>query len=170
MKWMALFVMTLVLFSGAAHPDLGKLEPLVGDYVLKERTKATQQRDASIESVVQRLSILVRGIARKRLREGNAIPSRLSIQQDGSKMTIGFDGSPWTGAVGGRAVPTVSERGDPLKMTLIQKGTTLTQRFVGEDGGRENVFRAHDDRLTVDVRVFSDRLPADVVYRLEFAR
>ena len=170
MRWRTLFLAMLVVLASAVNPGPAELEPLVGDYLLTGRTDVTKQRDESIDVVVGQMNALVRGIARSRLREGNPIPTRLSIQQAESRMTVNFDGAPQTAVVDGDPITTKSRSGDPLKMTFQQRGTTLVQRFVGKNGGRENIFRAHGDRLTVDVRVFSRRLPEDVVFQLKFER
>lgn len=176
MKWTTTFLAIVALtmthpgsaFAQPTGPEA--LQPLVGDYVIVGRNKAIERRDASIEKVVDELNFFIRSIARNRLRDGNPVPKSLSIEQSGSKMTIRFDGEEWTAVVGGNPVKGTGSSGDPVKMTLRQRGTQLSQRFDGEEGGKENVFRRTKDGVVVKARVFSDRLPSDVVYQLQFRR
>lgn len=166
-----LLVASALMGSSSAYAGTEELEPLVGNYAIISPTQAAVARDQSIEEVVQQMNVIVRQIARGRLREGNPIPSELNIQRNGAEFMVSFDAVKRTATVDGASVSATSARGEPLQMTFHQQGATLAQRFVGNDGGRENLLRLQsDDRITVDVRVFSHRLPGDVTYSLEFQR
>lgn len=176
MKWTTVLLAALVLVIASPGPVRAQkagpeaLQPLVGEYVLVDRKIAVERRDAGIDKVVDELNFFIRGIARSRLSDGNPIPKTLRIERDGSKMTVTWDGQPSMAVLDGKAVTVEGTSGDPLQMTLKQSGEHLKQRFVGEQGGKENFFRRTKNGAVVTVRIFSERLPADVVYQLKFRR
>jgi len=117
------------------------------------------------------MSFLVRGIARKRLREANRIRERVAISRQGDKLTVRLDGETFNAPINGPAVDVVARDGMELKLRYrIAKGR-IEQTLQAEEGGRTNHFEVDGKgRLTVRVRIFSEKLPKDVRYRLTYAR
>jgi hypothetical protein len=131
------------------------------------------QRDAmkqAIDKVVDQMG-LGKNIARRRLLESNEVPQRLEIERQGNQLTVKFDGRSYSGRLGGKPIRVQSVTGEPVQMTLRQRGERLLQVYAGEGGTRYNLFAPRaDDRLTLRVRITSERLPDDIIYYLSFRK
>jgi hypothetical protein len=149
----------------APAPETG-LASLMGDYRYSGG-KASAAK--SIETVVGKMSALVRSIARKRLTAANRVPKTLSIAQVGSDVTVRIDGRAYTAKLGGAAKRVKDANGEASRMRLQLRGDALYQILDASQGDRTNVFtRRKDGGVTMSVRISSKQLPADVRYQVSF--
>lgn len=146
------------------------VDRFVGDHPFTGGDKERKARDAAIDDVVGDMNVLVRGIARDRLKEANVIAERVVVARDGDRLTISLDGRRYTAAIGGPAVKAKSVTGDEVSLRYAVRGDRIEQIFVGDQGGRTNTFRLTDDKMVVHVRVHSEKLPKDLVYTLSYGR
>jgi hypothetical protein len=165
----------LVLLAGevtfaAGSPEVALAERMAGEYRHVGGEADRAGIDRAIDVVADQASFIARGIMRRRLHESNGIGERIRIEQHGDEVTIAYNGPPRTARIGGPPVHFTARTGDELAYTLRSDGRRLVQRFEGKRGGRINSFHLDGDQLVVRVTIFSDRLPADVVYELRYAR
>jgi hypothetical protein len=151
---------------------LARAEAFAGEYTFVGGQKERDGIDAAVETSVESLSPVIRGIGRKRLVESNQVPKLLKIAVTGDDVEILFDGDGYTAKLGDAPVQTKSSQGDKVKVSHRLRGNKLTESIEGGQGGRKNEFRLSSDgaRLTVDVTVSSPQLPVAVEYRLTFKR
>lgn len=160
--------------SRAASGSSAKYEAadaIVGKYRFVGGRADHEARDAAIEDVVSEMNVLVRGIARDRLREANPIPGHITLLRKGDALAIAFDQRRYEARLDGAATEVVGITGDKLSyhVELVPKG--VRQKFDGDGGGRTNTLEVQGDgRLDVSVEVRSARLPAPLRYRLAFRR
>ncbi len=128
-------------------------------------------RDAAIEGIVEQLNALIRGIARQRLTKVNQIPKTLTISRDGDELTITRDAFGHTANLDGTVVQAKNPWGDPIEYHIELDARRFEEVIAGEGGGRTNTFRrAGEDRITMNVRITSPRLPAPLEYPVTFAK
>jgi hypothetical protein len=143
-----------------------------------------QQSDdlnAKINTAVARMNVVVRQIARPRLRSTNTAYPRLVISQEGNVLRVDMQGRPSLNApVGGQSVlwhretgRTCAEmRGDCVQVTTVWRDGALHQTFRADDGQRVNVYSLSPDgnRMSMNVTITSPRLPQPLTYRLVYDR
>lgn len=146
-------------------------DSLAGTYRFVGGKAGREAVDAAIEGVVSEMNVLVRGIARDRLRESNPIPARITLLRKGDAMAISFDQRTYEARLDGSTTEVVGITGDTMKYRLQLLPAGVRQTFDGDSGGRTNTMKAHEDgRLDLSVEVHSGRLPAPLRYRLAFRR
>lgn len=142
-----------------------------------------QQSDdinAKINESIRRMNVLVRQIARPRLRATNTAYPQLVISY-GENVQVDMAGRPSVSSPAngqpvlwhretGRTCTTVS--GDCVRVTTSWENGRLTQRFEAEDGVRTNVYSVSQDgnTLSMNVTITSPRLPQPLTYRLVYNR
>lgn len=141
-----------------------------------------QQSDdinAKINTAVARMNVVVRQIARPRLRSTNTPYPQLVIHTDGGAYRVDMQGRPSVSSPSngngvlwhretGRTCPAV--RGDCVRVTTVWNNGRLTQTFAAEDGQRVNVYTVDGNTLTMNVTITSPRLPQPLTYRLVYNR
>jgi hypothetical protein len=156
------------------RPDPDKaVAALTGEFRWIGGTAERKARDKAIDDVVDGMNFIVRGIARKRLKQANPIPRLVRIRRAGEDvLVIRIDKRVYRAKIGGPAVTVVGITGDELKLTHRVVDNRVVQRFEGESGGRVNTFtplgKGDDKGMKLRVRVFSDKLPKDLVYGLSY--
>ena len=100
------------------------------------------------------------------------VPGRVSIAVSGENATIKFDGHGHQAKLDGTPVKGTSPQGDKVKVSHKLKGQRLLQFIDGDGGDRHTYFKLNEDgtRLTVKIKITSNRLPVPVEYRLSFKR
>jgi hypothetical protein len=147
------------------------IDRFVGSYKFSGGDRERKAHDEAIEDVVSEMNFLVRSIARKRLREGTRIPSRVEISRKGNQLTLTFDGRVYSAPINGGAVEVETVTGDTVELRYRVSGKRIEQHFAGDDGGRVNVMILGDDgNLKMKVRVFSSKLPKDLRFELTYSR
>lgn len=146
---------------------LGELE---GAYHYSGGSVQKSAVKAAVESVVDEMNALARGIARKRLNAANEVPSRLSIAAEGERVTVRLDGTTYTATLGGKSVKVRDADGNRSRLRYEMHGESLHMILDGDEGDRFNVFTPRNDGKGVTMRVTmkSSKLPKSVVYRLSY--
>ena len=143
-----------------------------------------QQSDdinAKINTAVARMNVVVRQIARPRLRSTNTAYPRLVIVYDATNVRVDMQGRPSVSSpANGQPVLWQREtgrtcaqmRGDCVRVTTEWESGRLEQTFAAEDGQRLNVFTVSPDgnTLTMNVTVTSPRFAVPLTYRLVYNR
>lgn len=140
------------------------------DVFAGEYAYASGSAERGIEAVVDQMVFFVRPIARGRLSDSNRPAARLRITEAGGEVQITFDGRTRITAVDAAPVEIIGLTGKRLAYTLKLVDGALVQTFHGASGGRINTLRVAGDGLVIQVRVYSPRLPADVLYELRYTR
>jgi hypothetical protein len=151
---------------------IAQASAFAGEYTFVGGQKERDGIDAAIETSVDALAPMLRGLGRKRLQESNPVPKQLLIKVDGDAVEILFDGDGHSVALDGKPVRAVSAFGDKVKISHRMRGSKLTEVIDGEKGDRHNTLALSSDnsRVTVDVEITSSHLPVPVEYRLTFKR
>ncbi|HEX2077655.1 MAG TPA: hypothetical protein VHG08_08095 [Longimicrobium sp.] len=143
-----------------------------------------QQSDdinAKINTAVARMNVVVRQIARPRLRSTNTAYPQLVITQEGGNLRVDMQGRPsLTAPTNGSAILWQREtgrscpqmRGDCVQVTTVWRDNALHQTFRADDGQRVNVYTLSPDgrTMTMNVTITSPRLPDPLTYRLVYNR
>ncbi len=159
----------------AAHPPRATLapdspaKPFVGTYKVLERDAQHAEIQSAIEGVVGKMNGLIRGFARDKLTEANAVPSTVEVKAGDDVVAISIDGNTSSAPADGRAVKQTVSSGDTMDVSM-RVGEHLEESFHGEDRGRVNTFELRGDTLVMHVRVYAEQLPEDLVYDVEFER
>lgn len=136
--------------------------------------------DAKINQSIAGMNLIVRQVARPRLRSLNVPYSRLTFSL-GENVSVEMPGSPtvaspangepvfWHRGLGG---PCPEMKRACMVVTTTWEDGALVQTFRSEDGQRQNVFTVSPDgtTLTMAATMTSPRLPAPLVYRLVYTR
>lgn len=148
-----------------ASAEADPLVELVGEYRYAGGKSSVNR---SIDSVVSQMSVMTRGIARRRLEANNRVPTQVRIDRDGEEIVVSLDSRIYR-ARPGRAKRVKNADGGTSRMRYRVVGRKLRQTFNTEDGVRTNVFTRRDDGgLDMLVTIASPRLPDRVRYRLSF--
>lgn len=142
------------------------LAGVTGEFIYKGGRKSVGK---SIASVVDQMTAIARPIARKRLDAANKVPYAVTIHEDGDEVTVQIDNHTYVGKLGGGSRSVKGLDGTPSRMRYRLRNGALYQVFETDQGSRTNVFTARDDGgIDMSVRIHSDKLPADVHYRLSY--
>lgn len=147
------------------------VDKLLGNYRFSGGAKERRALDAAIESVVRSMNPLVRPFARKALKRANKIPERARISRADDDLTVELDKRVYTAPINGDSVKVKGITGDMLDLSYVVANGRIEQRFVGESGGRTNVLAPRGEKhMRMAVRVYSDKLPKDLLYGLTYRR
>ncbi len=151
---------------------LAQASAFAGEYTFVGGQKERDGFDAAIETSMDAVAPMLRGIGRKRLEESNPIPKQLSVEVDHDSVAILFDGEGHDVALDGKPVRAVSPTGEKVKVSHRMRGTKLSELIDGGQGDRRNTLKLSGDgnRLYVNVEITSSHLPVPVEYRLTFKR
>ncbi len=158
--------------AAVSQDTIAQASAFAGDYTFIGGQKERDGIDAAIETSMEALAPLMRGIGRKRIKETNPVPKQLHIAVDGDAVTIEFDGHGFEAGLDGTPVRATSQYGDKVKVVHKLRGDRLHERVDGDKGGRTNSFKLSNDgaKLYLDVEISSSHLPVPVEYRLTFKR
>ncbi len=156
-----------------APPPVPPQQRFAGTYRFVGGDAQRSELEAAIETAVQELNALIRGIGRKRLKESNVIRDQITIAVDGDKVTTTFaPGRTVSAKLEGASVPWTSDTGKPLTVKFSMVKGRLVQTFTADDGGRRSVFTLNEtgDRMTLSVTITSERLTNPLKYALTYKR
>lgn len=175
---LALLVLTVAFSSvgaGLAHADSASNRKSVVDKVLgchafaggdKERKALAE----AIDEVASDFNFVLRPIVRSRLEEANPVIERLCLARRGDAVTVSLDERKYSAPLSGKPVKVTGITGDELALHLKVGKTSLWQIFQGDEGGRINGFGSTESgNVEMKVRVFSERLPRDLIYTLTYS-
>ena len=172
-------LLALALFAVVPVPARAQVSQLRGTWTLNR--SASDDVNAKINVAVAPLNVVVRQIARPRLRSTNTMYPQLVISQDGANLRVDMQGRPSLVApTNGTAILWQREtgrtctqvRGDCVQVTTVWRDGALHQTFRAEDGQRVNVYTLSNNgnTMTMSVTVTSPRLPQPLTYRLVYNR
>ncbi|MEZ4298714.1 MAG: hypothetical protein R3B70_27435 [Polyangiaceae bacterium] len=141
-----------------------------GTYKFDGGDKERDARDAAIEGVVSELNILIRSIARDRLKAAMAIQKTITITSDATNLSISLDSLVYAAPIAGGTVKVTGVTGDKLDLSYGISSAKIDQKFKGDEGGRTNTFTKSGDKLVMNVRVYSDKLPKDLKFKLTYKK
>lgn len=127
----------------------------------------------AVSAVTAEMNGLIRGVAQSRLEESVKIDATLEIAEAEGILTITRSGrtTPFMAPADGKVFDTVNEEGDEAKGSLKIDGDAIVTRVETEQGGGERTYRVvADGQLEISTRIFSPRLPGDVVYVAHYSR
>jgi len=162
-------LLALIVLPAVAHAQPAEMR---GTFVLN-RT-ASGDVNAAIDRAVAPLNIVVRQIARPRLRRTNQPYGRIVLGWTPEEVSVTTDAR---AAI--RTSPTGTalrwrrpEDGEWLNVSTLWQGERLQQTFAAEDGRRVNLYTLSPDgrTLTLDVAVSSPRLSRPLTYRLVYMK
>jgi hypothetical protein len=129
---------------------------------------------AAIERSIQHMNFIVRPIARHRLTRTNHPPAHLTFANHPDTLVVTFEGAnPIVTPRDGSLIPWVSGVSKEVyRVKAVVAGDTLHQTIVASDGHRVDdfIFSAGGERVRLDVRLFTERLPTPLMYSLAFRR
>ena len=160
--WAGVVMATLTMNEG--------VDRLAGHYRFVGGQRERKAWEEAIEDVVVEMNLIVRGMARKRIRETNRIADEVTIERRDNELSIRLDDHTYTAAFDGASHGTKSVGGDGVRVLHQLEGGRIQQSLLGEDGGRVNTFSIEEGRMRVRVRVFSARLPRDLRYELTYEK
>jgi hypothetical protein len=161
------FIVLTCLLPALGGRALAAAEVPAGTYVPAHDQHA--DIEAAIETSVSALNIMVRSIARGRLRDDNVEFGHISVARSATEVAFTFDnGKTIHLPKDGTPVHWVNEHNDESNVTLKETDGQLVQTYQGSGGTRTNTFRwdAAANQLLLDVRTTSPRLPQPVAYTL----
>lgn len=176
-RTLILVLLAALLPSAAAAQQTAS--PLRGTWNLNR----TQSDDinAAINRAVSRMNVVVRQIARPRLRSTNTAYPSLVMRYDQSSVRVDMAGRPSVSSpANGQPVLWQREtgatcrelKGDCVRVSTEWESGNLKQTFQAEDGRRVNVFTVSPDgsTMTMNVTITSPRLPSPLTYKLVYNR
>ena len=151
------------------------LEKYLGTYRYVGGDTDIEALDRAIEDVVSQMNFLIRGIARRRLRDPNLPSKEVTITSDDGQIRIDRPGQPPVSApVDGKAITwRHPEDGDVFRVQHgIDARGELYQRFEGERSVSRNRFVLSDDGNALSIHTFiqADRLPAPLRFQMSYRR
>lgn len=136
----------------------------------------TEEKEASlaaVSTVTAEMNGLIRGVAQGRLEESVRIDATMEIAEAEGIVTITRSEreKPFVAPASGKTFETINDEGDEAKGSLKLEGDTIQTRVETDDGGGERTYRIDDQgQLEIVTRIFSPRLPGDVVYTTHYKR
>jgi hypothetical protein len=133
--------------------------------------KGRKAVEAAIDAATEDMNALIRGIARKKLRDVNRIIPTLGFSLDGDPLRASYiDGHLAESPASGKTVDWVNQFGDTVNLSQRVTGNKLVQVISDSNGSRRNVYRFSEDgsRLTMYVTIEASRLPTPVKYQLSY--
>lgn len=149
--------------------------PLAGAYRFIGGESEIERMDRAIDDAVEELNFLIRGLARRRLREPNFPSERLRIVEEGAQIRIERTGQPDIAApADGSPIEWRNpENGNTLEIRHEMAGPrVLEQQMRGDRGLSVNRYVLSDDgsNLTVRTVITADKLSAPVRFSTTYAR
>lgn len=148
--------------------------PIYGEYEYVGGQQQLEQMNREIEQGVEALSVFIRGIAERRLREANRPTDRLTIVYANGEITVARYGRPdMTAPASGTFIDWKHpENGNELRVSHQVRDGALLQRIEGERGSSVNRFVLSEDgqRLSVKTQVRVDRLEEPIRFDLSYRR
>jgi hypothetical protein len=143
--------------------------PFVGSYELVDKQAGHNEVANAIERVVSQMNFLARGIARDRISSAVVAPEKLEVKAVDDLIEIATDRFTNSAPVDGTALNQKVSSGEMMDVS-IAISDALEQTFKGDGKGQVNRFELDGDKLTMHARIYSDQLPAEIVFDLEFRR
>lgn len=174
-----LLAFALALAAAVPAGAAAQISQLRGTWTLNR--EQSDDINARINQAVARMNVVVRQIARPRLRSTNVAYPQVVISYDNTSIRVDLRGRPSVSSPAngqpvlwhretGRTCTQMS--GDCVRVTTEWENGVLQQSFQAEDGRRVNVYTVSADgnTLTMNVTITSPRLPQPLTYKLVYNR
>lgn len=161
----------LLLLSPASAQD-GPEARLQGAWTCTSVSTARQGRDRAIDSATDDMSILIRGIARRRLRDEMPIASRIQVSGSGSSFRAHVGAYHLDFAADGRSHPFTDPFDNEMRAKQRFRSGKLVQTMTSDDATLTHSLSLSDDgaTLTLTVKIESHHLPGDVLFHVRYRR
>jgi len=147
----------------------------LGEYqwVATDKEKAVIEK--AVEDGAQQVGLLLRSVARGRLRDSTKPFQKLSFAMNENKtMTMTRDDdTPIVGATDNTKIEWKRKDGKVFKVTQTLEGNTFTQTFTDADDNtrvNKHVFNEEGNRLTLTITLNSSSFKTPVTYALTYER
>lgn len=164
-----------VIVPGEARARGGETatHELSGVYRFVGGAAQTRALSKAIDDVVDQLSFVIRGVARRRLERGLQPWPVLQLDLDERRATLITPGQPrLTGPHDGHAFRWINMEGAAVDVRIALVGRTLRVRYAG-DGAESRFrygFRADGSGFELRGTIKHVRMPEAIQYRLSYAR
>jgi hypothetical protein len=147
-------------------------EAFAGSYRYAGGTAEIDALSAAIETVVQKMNFLIRGIARRRLKAGNQPSAELRLAITRETITVIRPGQPTLSAPANGTPITWHHDGDDFEVIHGADGERLYQSFKGPKSFSRNdfVLSADGQTLTVYTHIVSKHLPIPLDFHTTYRR
>ncbi len=155
----------------AAPPE--RLAAFAGTYHYSGGVGEVDALSAAIETVVQKMNFLFRGIARSRLKKGNQPSAELTLVIGADTITVVRPGQPTVSAPSNATPVTwTSPDGDDFQVTHGLEADRLFQTFQGPKSFSRNDFALSADGLTLTIytHIVAKRLPMPLDFHTTYRR
>ncbi|MEX1362068.1 MAG: hypothetical protein AB1Z98_03030 [Nannocystaceae bacterium] len=128
---------------------------------------------AAVSTVTEQMNGLIAGMAQSKLEHAVRIDGTLEIREAEGIVTIvrSERPQPFVAPANGATFLTVNEGGDEANGSLRIVGQDLVTLIETDSGGGERTYRIDEaGQLQIHTRIFSPRLPAEVVFVTRYAR
>ena len=177
----ALPMLLLLLVAATHHPARqhadGAVPASVRSAGLQGTFVYTPQGSDNIEQAIRngtaRMSFITRPIARSRLKKTNLAYQLLKVEHTPTRVSITRDNlAPIVTPANGQTIRWKREDGELFDVNTVWEQGSLKQTFVAKDGSRTNLLTLSPDgtTLVMQVTIRSPRLPAPIVYKLDYKR
>lgn len=177
----ALPVALLLLIAANRHPtgvhQAANAADVVQNAAIQGSFVFTARGSDDIEQVIRngtaKMNFIKRPIARSRLKKTNLPYQTIRIEETPAQVSVASDHrAPVVTPADGKTIRWRREDGELFDVNSVWEEGRLKQTFVAEDGSRENLFSLSPDgqTLTMQVTIRSGKLPAPIVYRLNYMR
>jgi hypothetical protein len=164
----------VALASLALAITAGAQEYLVrqnGVYLYNPQPADRSGIERAIDDAVSEMSILTRGIARKRLHQSTEPIHRFQVHVEPNLVLLRLYKQEFALPLDGRAVLARGLDGNQVKASMHIRGDTLYQKLEGSQGTRYHEFHFREDgSVSVWTRIESEHLPMRVSYNLQYHR
>ena len=140
-----------------------------GDWVLKKDAQEQTQRFDAIERGIKDINGLIRGRARKMLREKTAPASNINITDKGERVTIARQKIKLTLPTDGSASRMQTENGTATVRAQRKNGALVVVSQTSK-GVQTTTYRLSEDRksLTLDVSISSEKMKTPIRFRATY--
>jgi hypothetical protein len=145
------------------------ISPLAGHWRAAETDDEKEQRLGAIERVTEDMGRFKRGKARGRLADRTSPPPRLTIDFEGSQVTIITGGQELVLELGAAPVE-ISDRDESTRVSAEMVGERLVVVADSEDGARTSTYSAEGDHLSKEVVLNSNRLADELTFTTTYKR
>lgn len=171
----SLSVLAAVLGFGLAPPsgsaqNADVAREVSGDWQLAEGD-AESQIDRAVDRVTSQMNVFTRGIAQSRIDEALNPDRRVRLEADGEHVLYAIGNREGLRLpLSGQVVETTDDEGNAIRVRATATDGQLTIEERSERGTRFSYFQPRGNGLVVATRIRSERLPEDIVYRLQYRR
>jgi hypothetical protein len=143
--------------------------PLSGRWRAAETADEKTQREQAVDKATGNLRPMQRSRARSRLTERTSPPQTLTIEVEGSKVTIGSGDRELELELGGSSIEVPGNEGR-ARISATMEGEELIVVADSGNGERTTKYQADADRLTMQVTITGARLGGPLHFTTTYAR